>query len=96
MDMGILSQEMSSDDSYLLNQRLSYCLRVIDSRLYHQHSTVLYQSVKMQTLRQAGDVMLQDHTEMFMKCMDMYQIKDSNQEQQGLETMDAVANGIEQ
>ena len=44
----------------------------------------------------AGDVMLQDHTEIFMKCMDMYQIKDSNQEQQGLETMDAVANGIEQ
>ena len=39
--------------------------------------------------------MLQDHTKMFMKCMDMYQTKDSNQEQQGFKTMDDVANGIE-
>ena len=28
-----------------------------------------------------------DHTEIFMKCMDLYQIKDSNQEQERFKTM---------
>ena len=62
---------------------------------FQENDTTTYANNMMEQSNIAGDVLLLDHTEIFKKCMDIYQIKGSNQEQEGFKMMDDLAMGID-
>ena len=102
VDAGILPQETSSAQ---LSSAESNLELFPETMLYHQCSRVCSPHFKRMMQQHANDMMEQsnvvgnvlsvDHTTIFMKCMDMYQIKDSNDKQEGFKMMDDVGIGID-
>ena len=62
---------------------------------FQQNDTTTSANTMMEQSNIAGNVHSVDHSETFMKCMNMYQITGSNQEHEGFKIKNDVAIGID-